>query len=149
MNLRKVKTNVFYLMLLIIRTMWIAARFVLKKTMYHRAHVAGWHKLSQHNRTCRWGVRHNPKMELVKELKIGPLEKPTTPNKLDCSIELGIVNLVDGCDESVSNDISCFTGRNFTRTTSKLSNKKLLQFDKSHRPAYYGTWSQKRSVLSY
>ncbi|KAH7685087.1 Chromatin assembly factor 1 subunit A protein [Dioscorea alata] len=112
-----------------------------------RAHVAGWHKLSQHNRTCRWGVRHNPKMELVKELKIGPLEKPTTPNKLDCSIELGIDNLVDGCDGSVSNDISCFTGRNFTRITPKLSNKKLLQFDKSHRPAYYGTWSQKSTVV--
>ncbi|KAM0946519.1 putative chromatin assembly factor 1 subunit A [Dioscorea sansibarensis] len=112
-----------------------------------RVHVAGWHKLSQHNRTCRWGVRHNPKMELIKELKIGPLEKPTTPNKLDCSIEMGIDNLVDGCDESVSNDISCLTGKNLTRTIPKLSNKKLLQFDKSHRPAYYGTWSQKSTVV--
>ncbi|KAJ0972257.1 hypothetical protein J5N97_020216 [Dioscorea zingiberensis] len=114
-----------------------------------RLHVSGWHKLSQHNRTCRWACWRNPKMELIKELKIGSLEKPTTQNKglksnkLDCAIEMGIDNLVDGCGDSVSNDVSCSTGYNSAPTISRSSNRKLLQFDKSHRPAYYGTWSQK------
>lgn len=118
-----------------------------------KSHVDGWHKLSRCNRSCHWGVRRNPKIELIKELKIQrssseaePPEKVTTLNRgpatsqVNSNIEPSFDKLVDGLE-------ACFVSSHNNLETAypsvPLLKKKLLQFDKSHRPAYYGTWRKK------
>lgn len=92
------------------------------------------------NRKNHWGIRRKPKTELVKELKL------TGSRGLVCDDELNIEKLVDGWEETTAED------RLFgTNAYSSLSDaqkckqrKQLLQFDKSHRPAFYGIWPRKR-----
>ena len=60
--------------------------------------------------------------------------------------ELNLEKLVDGWGEQVSDDRSCQTNVSCSPPDVKKFNqrKQLLQFDKSHRPAFYGLWPKKR-----
>ncbi|XP_072970951.1 chromatin assembly factor 1 subunit FSM [Typha angustifolia] len=124
-----------------------------------RSHVMGWRKLSCCNKFGRWGVRRNPKTELVKELKLQkpseahPLGKFASPNGKLCShmesqgSEPSADELLDELKVSLVNDMPCHVGPDTSPASVRLVKKKLLQFDKSHRPAYYGTWSKKSDVI--
>ncbi|KAJ6791988.1 chromatin assembly factor 1 subunit FSM [Iris pallida] len=118
----------------------------------HKVHVVGWHKLSSYNRSCSWGIRRKPKTELFKELKLQglsseakPLEKVETPkmavvpDNMDFRREPCSDKLVDGSEISFLND-----NVDIGSPSIPLLRRKLLQFDKSNRPAYYGTWRKHR-----
>lgn len=76
-----------------------------------KLHADGWHKLSHCNRSCCWGVRNEPKLELSKELKlhelstdINPFGKAETPLKgvvssKDFGRDLSINKLLDNRSE--------------------------------------------------
>lgn len=127
--------------------------------LHYRFHVTHWHKLARCNRSCRWGIRRNPKIELVKELKLQRsleaelLEKTTTPNKelspykVNQGSESSLDKLVDEFEESFVSEMPCHNGTDSAPASVCFLGKKLLQFDQSHRPAYYGTWCRKRQVL--
>lgn len=79
-------------------------------------------------------------MELFKELKL-----TTTKPIIVVIDELNVEKLVDGCGEYVSDDRSCHTNASSVPDIKKfIRGKQLLQFDKSHRPAFYGIWLKKR-----
>lgn len=126
---------------------------------YCRLHIAGWHKLAHCNRSCHWGQRRNPKMELIKELKLqrpyllgeSP-DKMATPMKdassyeVNNSSESSYYKFDDELESSISN-ISHQNDPIVASSSARSWIKKLLQFDKSFKPAYYGTWHRKRHAF--
>lgn len=105
--------------------------------------MAAWRHLGRFirsNRNQHWGRRQKPKMELFKELKL-----TTTKPIIVVIDELNVEKLVDGCGECVSDNRSCHTNASSVPDIKKfIRGKQLLQFDKSHRPAFYGIWPKKR-----
>ncbi|PRQ41488.1 putative chromatin assembly factor 1 subunit A [Rosa chinensis] len=105
-----------------------------------RSHLSSWRHLGhsiRSNRNQSWGIRRKPKSELFKELKL------TTSKELvhgDDSME----KLVDRWGEPVNDERSC---QILAEVKKFKSRKQLLQFDKSHRPAFYGIWSKKSHVV--
>ncbi|KAL3652074.1 hypothetical protein CASFOL_001755 [Castilleja foliolosa] len=107
------------------------------------SHLNAWRCIgrSMHsNRKMHWGIRQKPKIELVKELKL-------TTNKDD---EMNVEKLTSGCVDSNadrtlsrmdmdSNALPCYRKRNRV--------KKLLQFSKSNRPAFYGVYPKESQVV--
>ncbi|KAI3836284.1 hypothetical protein MKW92_024570, partial [Papaver armeniacum] len=121
-----------------------------------KSHVRSWNRLgrSRSDRSTRWGLRCKPKSALVKELKLHASTSETARDsaKLVASSkgvmhhgEMSIDKLVDDWEETNSDDK---LGRD-NADTIRICNgiKKLLQFDKSNRPAYYGTLSKKSNVI--
>ncbi|XP_020396779.1 chromatin assembly factor 1 subunit FSM isoform X3 [Zea mays] len=113
-------------------------------------HVAKWRTLFQHNRLRHWGVRRSPKIQLFLELR---LQKPSTPiasdsmstptkeqSSLESTGNLDITKLLD--------ELEIPSRSQNSTSSSVLLVKKLLQFDNSSRPAYYGTWRKKSSTVS-
>lgn len=76
-------------------------------------------------------MRQKPKTELVKELKL------TTSKELTRHEDFNIEKLVGGSDE-INND------SRLRPCGAKRVPVKLLQFDKSNRPAFYGVWPKNR-----
>lgn len=105
--------------------------------------MAAWRRLGRFirsNRDQHWGRRQKPKMELFKELKL-----TTTKPIIVVIDELNVEKIVDGCGECVSDDRSCHSNASSVPDIKKfIRGKQLLQFDKSHRPAFYGIWPKKR-----
>ncbi|KAK9075170.1 hypothetical protein SSX86_003490 [Deinandra increscens subsp. villosa] len=102
-----------------------------------KVHVDSWHR-SNHcrSKTRQWGIRRTPKTVLVKELKL------TSKGEYDLNVE----KLDDGWTENESKNNANSDGSVFG--SQKLSRRKqLLQFDKSHRPAFYGYWPRKSEVV--
>ena len=128
------------------------ANFVV--TLQCRSHVSRWQKLSHHNRLHHWGVRRSPKVQLFPELKLHKSsatvhsDNMSTPTKelssqestgsLDFNKLLAVLKT-----PSHEKNISFRTVQNRI-SSSVLFVKKLLQFDRSFRPAYYGTWRKQR-----
>lgn len=123
-------------------------------TLQCREHVSRWRKLSQHNRLHHWGVRRSPKVQLFLELKLqkssatAPSDNMPIPIKEQSSQEsTGSIDFSKLLDElkisSHGNKIHSRTVQNSISSSAFLV-KKLLQFDRSFRPAYYGTWRKKR-----
>ncbi|RZC94302.1 hypothetical protein C5167_029867 [Papaver somniferum] len=122
-----------------------------------KSHVRSWNRLgrSRLDRSTRWGLRCKPKSALVKELKLHASTSETARDsaKLVGSTSKGVMHrgemsidkLVDEWEETNSDDK---LGRD-NADTIRICNgiKKLLQFDKSNRPAYYGTLSKKSNVI--
>lgn len=117
-----------------------------------KLHSYGWHNLSRCNRSCYWGTRQNPKIELFKKLKLhessvvlGPSSKAKTPIDEVATCDNGETSLNKIADYGSERPLNDHT------STAPLSvrslRKKLLQFDKSNRPAYYGTWSKKSCAV--
>jgi chromatin assembly factor 1 subunit A len=121
--------------------------------IFHRLQVAGWKKLSRHNRSSRWGIRHKPKVEAFKELKLQKSSDDMvdeifcTSNEDNCrhsSQENEHDKLESDFDMLPANETQCHVTSNAKPLQARLIRRKLLQFDKSNRPAYYGTWRKKR-----
>ncbi|KAK3162717.1 hypothetical protein QOZ80_1BG0092860 [Eleusine coracana subsp. coracana] len=121
-----------------------------------RLHVTGWKKLSSYNRSSRWGIRHKPKMEAFKELKLQKSsddiddEILSTPNEDNCknsNQENEYAKFESDIDMLPSNELQCHGTITAKPLQTRLIKKKLLQFDKSNRPAYYGTWRKKSVVV--
>ncbi|CAO2172383.1 unnamed protein product [Urochloa humidicola] len=121
-----------------------------------RLQVTGWKKLSSHNRSSRWGIRRKPKMEAFKELKLQKSSDDmvddvlSTPNEDNChnsSQEHGHDKLEIDIDMLPASETQCHVVSNAKPLQTRFIRRKLLQFDKSNRPAYYGTWRKKSSVV--
>lgn len=111
-----------------------------------KSHMSSWCRLGhsiRSNSKQRWGLRHKPKAELIKELKLTSNKGPARDD--DLWIEDSVV---DGWGPSSTDDKSCHAN---TSTSSGSSNnlrrKQLLQFAKSCRPAFYGIWPKKSRVI--
>ena len=92
------------------------------------------------NRKQGWGLRQKPKTELVKELKL------TAIGVVVCDDELNLKKAIDGWREQIPNNRSHPTNaeKSLLCTRKFCHGKQLLQFDNSHRPAFYGIWPKKR-----
>ncbi|KAH8501282.1 hypothetical protein H0E87_016193 [Populus deltoides] len=100
-----------------------------------KSHLSSWCHLGcsiRSNRKQHWSIRRKPKTGLFKELKLTAIRDPTHDD--DSSAE----KLDSGWGDQNSDDISCIDVRKCNRR------KQLLQFDKSHRPAFYGIWPKTR-----
>ncbi|KAF5180370.1 Chromatin assembly factor 1 subunit fas1 [Thalictrum thalictroides] len=144
-------------------TLSMDATFSLKDDMdtcdLYRLHCDAWNKLgcSIHSGDSRhWGMRQKPKIALIKELKLqgsssepGESVKLTTANLLVRADMLNVEKAVDGLVDNIPDDRLCLNNGDRFPTDIHMCNrtKKLLQFDKSHRPAYYGTLSAKSDVI--
>lgn len=111
-----------------------------------KSHLNAWrsNRCSIHsNREKHWGIRQKPKIELFKELKLTSNKEPT------CDEDLDTVKLVIGLDDSKKDRRS--SQMNIDNSLRPCGRKwvpvKLLQFDKSHRPAFYGVWSRNSEVV--
>lgn len=102
--------------------------------------MASWRYSDRSNRKQHWGIRRRPKSELVKELKL------TGSRGLARDDELSMEKLVDGWEETTTNGRLFDTNAYGCLSDAQKCNltKQLLQFDKSHRPAFYGIWPKKR-----
>ncbi|KAL6998034.1 hypothetical protein U1Q18_008158 [Sarracenia purpurea var. burkii] len=112
----------------------------------HKSHLISWHRIGhviRSNRKQHWGIRRKPKREVIKELKL------SMNRGLSQDEELGIDKLVDGWGEIKIDGRSCDpNAHNFVSSSQKhYRSKQLLQFDKSHRPAFYGIWPKKSQVI--
>ncbi|KAH6757519.1 hypothetical protein C2S52_023387 [Perilla frutescens var. hirtella] len=111
-----------------------------------KSHLNAWRSnrcLVPSNRKRHWGIRQKPKTELVKELKL------TTNKELTCHEDLNIEKLVVGLDDT-NNDrrlSQMNIGSCLRRCGTKRVPVKLLQFDKCHRPAFYGVWPRNSQVV--
>uniref|UniRef100_A0ACD5ZUQ7 Uncharacterized protein n=1 Tax=Avena sativa TaxID=4498 RepID=A0ACD5ZUQ7_AVESA len=121
-----------------------------------RLQITGWQKLSIYNRSCRWGIRRKPKKEAFKALKLQKTsddmldEILSTSNEDTChnsSQENESDKLGDDVDMLQASEMQCHVTNNNNSLTSRLIKRKLLQFAKSNRPAYYGTWRKKSTVV--
>ncbi|XP_042472628.1 chromatin assembly factor 1 subunit FAS1-like [Zingiber officinale] len=124
-----------------------------------RFHVDGWRKLAHCNRSSCWGVRHNPKANLTKEIKLqkssllGETHKKSAAPKIEkssCEVISYSLSSSDRLDEELESLADSMSSQNdlvVTSTSAHSLKKKLLQFDKSNRPAYYGTWRRKSLVV--
>ncbi|KAA8538818.1 hypothetical protein F0562_025509 [Nyssa sinensis] len=112
-----------------------------------KLHLISWGCLGhsiRSNRNQHWGIRRNPKTQLIKELKL------TTSGGLARDDELSIEKLVDGWSESETNfNCSCHTNVESSLYSGQKCNwsKQLLQFDKGNRPAFYGIWPKTSQVV--
>lgn len=108
-----------------------------------RSHLSSWHRFGhsvRSNRNQHWGIRRKPKTELFKELKL-------TNNVLCHDDDLSMERPEDRCEAQTLDD-SCVTSSASSPAINKCKRwKQLLQFDKSHRPAFYGIWPKKSHTV--
>lgn len=108
-------------------------------------HDGSWRKLRRNHTSCYWGARKYPKVALVKELKLHELSSSAD---LFGKVE-PLIKEVEQVEENFVDEPENIMVKH-TDTVSHLvclRRKKLLQFDKSNRPAYYGTWSKKSCTV--
>lgn len=124
----------------------------------YRLQFTGWKKLSSYNRSSRWGIRCKPKMEAFKELKLQKssddmvdeiLSAPNEDGGHNSSQENEHDKLESDIDMLQASEVQCHGTSNPKPLQTILIRKKLLQFDKSNRPAYYGSWRKKRLAFQY
>ncbi|WVZ62687.1 hypothetical protein U9M48_012402 [Paspalum notatum var. saurae] len=130
----------------------------LRVEEFWEGHVARWTKLSKHSKFHHWGVRRSPKVQLFPDLKLrrssapAPFDNMLTQTKEQSSQEdSGSFDFTKLLDErktqSIESNILSKTAWNI-KSSPALLVMKLLQFDGSSRPAYYGTWRKKSSTVS-
>lgn len=121
-----------------------------------RLQITGWQKLSSYNRSCRWGMRLKPKKEAFKPLKLQKTSDDMLDEILSTSNEDTCLNssqenesdkLGNDVDTLPASEMQCHIINNNNSLTTRLIKRKLLQFAKSNRPAYYGTWRKKSAVV--
>ncbi|KAK6144953.1 hypothetical protein DH2020_021773 [Rehmannia glutinosa] len=100
------------------------------------SHLNAWRGIGRSihsNRKMHWGIRQKPKTELVKELKL------TTNKELNCDEDLNAEKVEVGwVDSNVDRTLSHMNTDSSPLPCGgkRIRVKKLLQFDKSHRPAF-------------
>ncbi|KAH9290008.1 hypothetical protein KI387_034125 [Taxus chinensis] len=130
-----------------------------------RSHLASWHDDNHQiyiKRNLRWGKRRKPKVALFNELRLQRasaeaviLEKvqPFTSKKRTNDIEDHEFKAKNAANDWEEQDLcDSLPESNGTTDVNRESmcldkRRKLLQFDKAHRPAYYGTFSKKSDVI--
>ncbi|KAK1370876.1 Chromatin assembly factor 1 subunit FAS1 [Heracleum sosnowskyi] len=118
----------------------------ISKESVWKSHTTYWRHLGhgiRSNGKQHWGIRQTPKVELVKELKLTMSSQPQCDNELN--IEklpnvYGDTNIVCRLDHTNA-ECSCYSG------PKHKWKKQLFQFDKSHRPAFYGIWPKKSKII--
>lgn len=127
-----------------------------------RSHLAAWRDANNKKitRNLRWGKRRKPKVALFNELrlqrasaeaviseKVQPFtSKKRTANDIE-DHEFKAKNAANDWEEQdLCDSLPDTIGSTDVNRESMFHNKrrKLLQFDKAHRPPYYGTFSKKR-----
>lgn len=110
-----------------------------------REHFASWRRLGHSLSSSRkhWGMRRKPKSELFPKLKLSSNNGATTDGEPNTEKQ------GDECQEKHLNDLSCLGQSESSSSDRKKSRRaiKLLQFDKSYRPGFYGIWPTQRLVL--
>ncbi|KAI7735944.1 hypothetical protein M8C21_005128 [Ambrosia artemisiifolia] len=102
-----------------------------------RSHLDSWHQLGHcSSRQRHWGVRRSPKTVLVKELKL------TSKGEDDPVVDKSDVGSTENELKYNANSDGFIFG---SQKSSQC--KQLLQFDRSHRPAFYGYWHKKSEVV--
>uniref|UniRef100_A0A803L429 Chromatin assembly factor 1 subunit FAS1 n=1 Tax=Chenopodium quinoa TaxID=63459 RepID=A0A803L429_CHEQI len=111
-----------------------------------KSHMSYWRSLGhsiRSNPKQNWGLRHKPKGELIKELKLTSNKGPARDDDLWI-----IDSIADEWGQTSTDDKSCQANISASPSTSKyMRRKQLLQFDKSCRPAFYGIWPKKSCVI--
>ncbi|XP_065875533.1 chromatin assembly factor 1 subunit FAS1 [Euphorbia lathyris] len=108
-----------------------------------KSHLSSWNHLGLTIRTNgkqHWSIRKKPKTELFKELKLSANREGPQDD------ELNVEKLVGGWGEQ-SSDRSCVANSESSDVKKCKRRKQLLQFDKSHRPAFFGIWPKKSNVI--
>ncbi|XP_073040417.1 LOW QUALITY PROTEIN: chromatin assembly factor 1 subunit FAS1 [Primulina eburnea] len=108
-----------------------------------KSHLNSWclmRRSTNSNREVHWGIRQKPKTQVVKELKL------TTSKELTCD-EDNIEKFVDGWGDSGVSGGSSEINTDNPVGQKRIRTIKLLQFDKSHRPAFYGVWPRKSQIV--
>ncbi|MED6114680.1 hypothetical protein PIB30_082807 [Stylosanthes scabra] len=110
-----------------------------------KSHFSTWRNLGhsiRSNRKQRWGLRQKPRTAIFKELKL-------TASKAVDYDELGMEGHEDRQGECTS-DIGS-SPMNVDSSPPEVKKycraKQLLQFDKAHRPAFYGIWPTKSNAV--
>lgn len=109
------------------------------------AHFASWRQLGHLLSSSKkhWGMRRQPKVELFPKLKLSTNKGATSDG------EPNMEKQGNGCEEKNLAGVSYI--RQCESSSSDLKKyrraKKLLQFDKSCRPAFYGIWPSQRLVF--
>ncbi|KAJ8753052.1 hypothetical protein K2173_011820 [Erythroxylum novogranatense] len=111
-----------------------------------KSHLSSWHHFGRalrSNKIQHWSIRQKPKIELLKELKL------TDARELAHDDESSMEKVVSEVGDKTSGDRSSFTNLGSSSPGSKKCKrrKQLLQFDKSHRPAFYGIWPKQSQVV--
>ncbi|KAM7273317.1 hypothetical protein ACFE04_027981 [Oxalis oulophora] len=120
----------------------LSADTVINADDIWKSHVSSWRQLGhsiRSNRNQGWGLRQKPKTDLFKELKLSTNKELTQDDNevLDkgstqtSDVELSLTNAGTSLP-----DVKKFKCR-----------RQLLQFDKSHRPAFYGFWPKRSLVV--
>ncbi|CAN0881963.1 Chromatin assembly factor 1 subunit FAS1 [Linum grandiflorum] len=111
-----------------------------------KSHISSWrhpHQSLHSSRKRHWSLRQKPKSNLTKKLKL------TTNGQQYNDDESCIEKLASACGEIASADGSSFalSSKSLTDVKECHRRKQLLQFDKCHRPAFYGIWAKKSNVV--
>ncbi|KAH1044659.1 hypothetical protein AAZX31_09G227000 [Glycine max] len=111
-----------------------------------KTHFSSWRSLGQLirlNRKQRWGLRQKPRTKVFKELKLSAIKTAVHDVELDMEKH---VNRLGECSSDIS---SCPMNEDSSPPDTKKYSRgrQLLQFDKSHRPAFYGVWPAKSHVV--
>ncbi|KAL8159365.1 hypothetical protein V2J09_000902 [Rumex salicifolius] len=107
------------------------------------SHLDSWRCLgnsTRHGKRHHWGIRQKPKTAVINELKLSGNKGPEQDDDLSNRSPEG------GWEETNIDDKTCITNVNSVIGKCNRS-KKLLQFDKSHRPAFYGVWPKKSQAI--
>ncbi|KAI4385648.1 hypothetical protein MLD38_003644 [Melastoma candidum] len=104
-----------------------------------KCHLSAWRHKGDSVRTTKdqhWGMRQKTNVRLYTELKL-------IIKEIIHDDELNIESIIEGWTDS-----TCHGGDETCPKTGKhLQRKQLLQFDKSHRPAFYCAWPKKSHVV--
>ncbi|XP_027353109.1 chromatin assembly factor 1 subunit FAS1 isoform X2 [Abrus precatorius] len=111
-----------------------------------KLHFSSWRCLGQSirsNRRQRWGLRHKPRTEVFKELKLTATKTAVHDDELDMEKH------VDRLGEFSSDISSCPMNAEVSPLDAKKYSRgrQLLQFDNAHRPAFYGVWPTKSHIV--
>lgn len=130
-----------------------------------RSHLEAWHNINWRvsaQRHLSWGIRRKPKVALFNELRLqgasaeavalAKVQSSTSKKRAYSDVEdhefMG-KNLANDWEEVLSDSLPGNNGNTTVQRETRLHNKrrKLLQFDHSYRPAYYGTFSKKSDSI--
>nr|QKZ93426.1 FAS1 [Vuralia turcica] len=110
-----------------------------------KSHFSLWRNLGQSIRSNRkqgWGLRRKPRTELFKQLKLTANKDVVHYDEL--SMEMHVDKLEEQSSDNRSSPISADSSLDAKKC---CRGKQLFQFDKSHRPAFYGIWSTRSHVV--
>ncbi|XP_047966615.1 chromatin assembly factor 1 subunit FAS1 [Salvia hispanica] len=110
-----------------------------------KSHLNSWRCIgnSIRSKKVHWGMRQKPKTELVKEFKLTTnTEMPSDEVQVE---EKNVDGLIDPNIHGRHSQMTI--DRPLSQCRNRKRSRQLLQFDKSHRPAFYGVWPKKSQAI--